>query len=80
MGAEIRRARIAAGMRQGELAEMLGISIWAMCRFERGSRQFDEAWIDRMPASLRRVALDLLKKQLKEQQAGMVERERRMTA
>src|SRR5208282_744019 len=46
----LRDRRLALGISQTELAQMLGISVWCLKRVEHGERRFDECWLPRLPS------------------------------
>ena len=53
IGRVLREARLAAGMKQSELAELLGTTPDKLNKTEMGTRSFDEAWLTRLPSSIR---------------------------
>ncbi len=55
----IRTLRKEKKMKQGEVAEILGLSISSYCRYERGEREPDAAVLWRM-ADLYEVSVDYL--------------------
>jgi ribosome-binding protein aMBF1 (putative translation factor) len=64
IGGVLREARLAAGVSQGDLAEMLGLSIWCLNRVEHDKRGFDTEWVTRMPATLRAAVRDALAREV----------------
>ena len=53
IGEVLREAREAADLRQGELANMLGISRWTQNRLESGHGYFRMEWLRLLPAAMR---------------------------
>lgn len=64
IGQVLREARKLAGIKQGELAAIVGISIWTMNRVEMGRQEFKEEWLGRLPDPVRgAVAKELVHRQ-----------------
>ena len=53
IGKVLREARIAAGMSQSLLAELLGTTPDKLNKTEAGTRGFDEAWLAHLPPAIR---------------------------
>jgi len=65
IGEALRAARAAEGLKTGELAKVLGISIWTLSRVEHDKRRFDINWIPLMPPRMRRTISGLLRREIK---------------
>lgn len=66
VGDVLRRARLALGMGQGELADRLGVSISILNRVEHHKRGFDTEWVERMPPSIRSAVKDALSREVRD--------------
>lgn len=53
IGKVLRDARLAAGITQSLLAELLGTTPDKLNKTEAGTRGFDEAWLERLPPEIR---------------------------
>jgi transcriptional regulator with XRE-family HTH domain len=53
IGITLRTARLAAGLRQSELAEQMGISPQFLSDLEKGRRTFHDRYLDMLPEMIR---------------------------
>lgn len=53
IGRALREARLAQGIAQGDLADMIGVSIWILNKVEHGVRRFDTDWLPDLPRPIR---------------------------
>ena len=67
VGEALRAARIDAGIMQQDLASLLKISQWTLNRVEHGTRSFEIAWLELLPASIRTAVAEVIEPQLRRQ-------------
>jgi hypothetical protein len=64
IGGTLRKARLDHGIAQGDLARMIGVSIWVLNNVEYDRRPFDTDWIDSMPMELRLAVKGVLRREV----------------
>ncbi len=74
IGQILRDARIACGIRQGQLAELLGVSPWALNRVEHGKRKFEDHWLARLPGAIRDPVYQARQQELERSASKMIRR------
>ena len=80
VGAVLRQARIRAGIQQHQLAAVMKISIWTLNRAEHNKRQFDMAWLPRLPPAVVEPVARFLRNQARQQFQDLRGLERRAVA
>ncbi|MBO0737577.1 MAG: helix-turn-helix transcriptional regulator [Alphaproteobacteria bacterium] len=60
LGRKLCKAREDAGYTQQRIADLLGVTLWCWNRVENGKRNFDPAWLGKLPPQMRPVALEHL--------------------